>query len=94
MDKIIVDNINFELIVNPYYNKSKYCYECKYKIMYYDTNFSSYRILYYCNNKREFTKKNIKKHLYYTWQACCYVIILNQAKASSNELKQGGKPDI
>ena len=66
MDKITVNNINFELCINPYYQKSKYCYECKYRVVFYDGDFDSWRTLYHCSNKRQFTKKNIKKHLYYT----------------------------
>ena len=60
-----VNGIIFDLVINPYYKKSKNCYECKYKVMYYDDYYNSYRVLYYCENKRQFTQKRIKNELMY-----------------------------
>ena len=61
----IVNDITFDLVRNPYYKKSVDCFECKYKVMYYDEYYNSYRILYHCDNKRQFTKKRIKNELLY-----------------------------
>lgn len=64
MEKIY-NGITFILVENTYYKKSKNCYECKYRIMFYDENYDSYRVLYRCDNKREFTLKRIKEELLY-----------------------------
>lgn len=61
-----VNNINFYLQLNPNYkrtlNKCKNN-EPKYYIVYYAGFKGSYNILFSCNNKKDFTIKNIKKHL-------------------------------
>lgn len=64
MEKIF-NGITFSLVENTYYKKSKDCYECKYKVMYYDEYYDSYRVLYNCENKRQFTLKRIKAELLY-----------------------------
>ena len=64
MEKIF-NGITFSLVENTYYKKSKNCYEYKYKVMFYDEYYDSYRILYRCSNKRDFTLKRIKEEALY-----------------------------
>lgn len=63
--KKIVNGIECYLVENSYYKKSKYNYECKYKVLFYNDYYDSYDLLYYCNNKRQFTIKRIKEELIY-----------------------------
>lgn len=64
MEKIY-NGITYELVENPHYKRSKDCYECKYRVMYYDDYYGSWRILYHCENKRQFTLKRIVEELMY-----------------------------
>ena len=58
-----VNNINFYLQLNPNYKRTVNKYnEPKYYIVYYAGFKGSYNI-FSCNNKKDFTIKNIKKHL-------------------------------
>lgn len=59
-----VNGYTVALQPNPYYHKgSKYYFEPKYRILYCTEGFSCWRTLFVCNNKKEFTLKNIKAEL-------------------------------
>lgn len=59
MNKII-NGVEFILQENHFYKPGNF--ETKYKVLYFDEFFDSWRVLYSASSKREFTIKNIKKY--------------------------------
>ena len=57
---IIINGVEFVLQENLFYKPGNF--EPKYKVLYFDEFYDSWRVLYSVSSKREFTVKNIKKY--------------------------------
>ena len=57
---IIIDGVEFILQENHFYKRGNF--EPKYKVLYFDEIYDSWRVLYSVGSKREFTVKNIKEY--------------------------------
>ena len=57
---IIIDDVEFILQENHFYKRGNF--EAKYKVLYFDEIYDSWRVLYSASSKRDFTVKNIKKY--------------------------------
>ena len=55
---IIINGVEFILQKNHFYKPGNF--EPKYKVLYFDEFYDSWRVLYSASSKREFTVKNIK----------------------------------
>ena len=55
---IIINGVEFVLQENHFYKPGNF--EPKYKVLYFDEIYDSWRVLYYASSIREFTVKNIK----------------------------------
>ena len=57
---IIINGVEFVLQENHFYKPGNF--ESKYKVLYFDEFYDSWRVLYSASSKREFTVKNIKEY--------------------------------
>ena len=57
---IIINGVEFVLQENNFYKPGNF--EPKYKVLYFDEFYDSWRVLYSVRSKREFTAKNIKEY--------------------------------
>ena len=57
---IIINGVEFVLQENHFYKHGNF--EPKYKVLFFDEFYDSWRVLYSASSKRKFTVKNIKKY--------------------------------